>query len=303
MIDPGAARIRRSMERQKRKQVADMASEKDGESRTEEPLGVSAASGAALDSTGVGGFPTEPEADFVPLSDASPGGGQREEEIDPFQYDSLQAQKAFDEAVAAQEAGRAEEAVEHYIRASKTAETAGEWYLAAVSCQRVGDFLANPRPPYDMERAFRMYRRAVAAYERCGLFAEARALAYYQMVLKLRRARELKLPLFQRIELFLFWATSGFGYRPLRVVATAATTILLYGSYYWMTGGIVQNHAPGPVDLRTAIYFSGITFATVGYGDFVPAPAFRLVALTEGFLGAMLMGLFVAVLAHRLSST
>ena len=48
------------------------------------------------------------------------------------------------------------------------------------------------------------------------------------------------------------------------------------------------------------MYFSGIPFATVGYGDFLPAPHARLLALTEGAVGAFTMGFFVVVLANRL---
>ena len=57
------------------------------------------------------------------------------------------------------------------------------------------------------------------------------------------------------------------------------------------------------VDVWRALYFSGITFATVGYGDFIPQPHARFLALTEGFLGALTMGFFVAVLAARLART
>jgi hypothetical protein len=49
--------------------------------------------------------------------------------------------------------------------------------------------------------------------------------------------------------------------------------------------------------------FCGITFATVGYGDIVPAPHARVLALTEGFLGVFLMGFFVVVLSHRLTKS
>jgi hypothetical protein len=48
-------------------------------------------------------------------------------------------------------------AIAEYLKASKIAETAREWYLAAVACHRVGDFLQHPRPPMDLERAFRGY--------------------------------------------------------------------------------------------------------------------------------------------------
>ena len=58
--------------------------------------------------------------------------------------------------------------------------------------------------------------------------------------------------------------------------------------------------SPRPATFWECIYFSGITFATVGYGDFIPAPPMRLLALTEGALGVFTMGFFVVVLANRL---
>jgi hypothetical protein len=86
-------------------------------------------------------------------------------------------QAAFKLAMEAAAAGAEAEAVQHYLKVANLAEAAREWYLAAVSCQRVGDFLQNERPPEDLERAFRMYHRSVAAYEQCGLFDEARNLS------------------------------------------------------------------------------------------------------------------------------
>jgi hypothetical protein len=222
-------------------------------------------------------------------------------EGDPYQADSLHAQAAFDRAVTAAAQGDEALAITEYLKASKIAETAREWYLAAVACHRVGNFLQHPRPPVDLERAFRMYRRAIAAYEQCGLVAEARHLTYALMRLRLRRAPVLRLSVRQRLELALYGATAGFGLRPLRVIGTALTLMLLYGLAYWAIAGVVAVHAPEPLTLGHMIYFSGITFATVGYGDFLPgAPHARLLALTEGVVGAFTMGFFVVVLANRL---
>jgi hypothetical protein len=248
-------------------------------------------------------LPLQVDADFMPLPEAGADARVDRGDIDPFQYDSLQAQEAFDAAVAVATAGDEERAIQEYLRAAKIAETAREWYLAAIACQRVGDFLLRPRPPSDLERGFRMYRRAIASYEQCGLFAEARELAYRLMCIKLRRAGELKLSLAHRVELFLFWASAGFGYRPLRVLACALVLVLLYGLAYWATAGVVDVRFHQPVSLWHSLYFSGITFATVGYGDFIPADQARLLALTEGALGACFLGFFVAVLANRLSKS
>jgi hypothetical protein len=244
--------------------------------------------------------PVTAEADFAPLPELGLADRTDLTAVDPYQADSLQAQAAFERAVDAAAQGDDALAIAEYLKASKIAETAREWYLAAVACHRVGDFLQRPRPPVDLERAFRMYRRAIAAYEQCGLAAEARHLTYALMRLRLRRARVLRLPVRQRVELALYWATAGFGLRPLRVIGTALTLVLLYGLAYWAIAGVVAVHAPEPLTLWHAIYFSGITFATVGYGDFLPAPHARLLALTEGVIGAFTMGFFVVVLANRL---
>jgi hypothetical protein len=245
-------------------------------------------------------LPGNVEADFVPLSEEEETPDRRD--IDPFQFDSLQAQEAFDAAVAASARGDEEDAIQQYIRAAKIAETAREWYVAAVACQRVGEFLADPHPPQDLDKAFRMFRRAVAAYEQCGLFAEARELSYRQMCCKLRNANRLKLPWSHRVELFLFWISAGFGFRPLRVIGMAIGIVMLYALIYWTSGGVIRaGHANADIDLIHAIYFSGVTFATVGYGDFIPAAHVRMLALTEGAVGALTMGFFVAVLANRLS--
>ncbi len=159
----------------------------------------------------------ELDADFSPLPAGDP---QHAAEVhrDPFLQDSHAAEAAYERAVRAADEQGEEQAVQEFLRALKIAEGAWEWYLAAVCAQRVGEYLGRQPPPYDLERAFRMLRRAEAAYERSGLYAEAREIDYRVQELRLAGARELELPLSQRAELSLYWATAGFGYRPLRVI-------------------------------------------------------------------------------------
>jgi len=237
------------------------------------------------------------EADFAPLH---PDGRPPADGDDPYHRDSLQAQKAFDAAVEAAKVKSEEEAVRRFLTAAKLAEAAREWYLAALAFRHVGDFLINPTPPSDLERAFRMYRRAVDAFHRCGMVDDARELSYYLLRLQLARSRELKLPLPRRVELWAYWLVAGFGHRPLRVIGLAAGVVVLFGVLYWANGGVVAAGSRQPAGLWDCVYFSGVTFATIGYGDFVPTPWTRPLALVEGFLGALTMGFFVAVLANRL---
>ena len=114
-----------------------------------------------------GDAPGGPAADFAPARESAA-------DDDPFLKDSVLAQRHYDKAVAEADEGDETDAVIHFLRASKLAENAREWYLAADACRRCGDIYYSPEPPYDLERAVRLYRRAVAAYEHCGHFDGAR---------------------------------------------------------------------------------------------------------------------------------
>ena len=47
------------------------------------------------------------------------------------------------------------------------------------------------------------------------------------------------------------------------------------------------------------LYFSVITFTTIGYGDYAPLGWLRLVAGVEGLLGLFLMALFTVSFARK----
>jgi hypothetical protein len=49
-------------------------------------------------------------------------------------------------------------------------------------------------------------------------------------------------------------------------------------------------------DFETALYFSTITFSTVGYGDVIPEHAWRVLAALEGVNGFLLIGWSTAYL-------
>lgn len=55
-------------------------------------------------------------------------------------------------------------------------------------------------------------------------------------------------------------------------------------------------------DIETALYFSGVTYATIGYGDVTLAKPWRLFGPTEGLIGILMCGLstgfFFAVVNH-----
>jgi Ion channel. len=70
--------------------------------------------------------------------------------------------------------------------------------------------------------------------------------------------------------------------------------ISIWGAFY-----VWQGCLP---DLETAFYFSGVTYATIGYGDVVLAKPWRQFGLMEGLTGILMCGLstglFFAMVNH-----
>ncbi|WP_407644468.1 ion channel [Dongshaea marina] len=58
----------------------------------------------------------------------------------------------------------------------------------------------------------------------------------------------------------------------------------------------------GFFDFRTSLYFSLVSYSTVGYGDIVLPEGFRLIGAVEGLLGTIMVGWTVAILVRVLKS-
>jgi hypothetical protein len=81
----------------------------------------------------------------------------------------------------------------------------------------------------------------------------------------------------------------------LGIFALHGTGIWLYALLYVLVGAIPQ--------LETAVYFSTISYAGIGYDDRYIEPAWRLVAAIEGINGLLLLGwstAFFVTLIRRL---
>jgi hypothetical protein len=72
-------------------------------------------------------------------------------------------------------------------------------------------------------------------------------------------------------------------------------TVLFFAVIYSALG-IAPVAEPGRAihTFSTCIYFSAMTFTTVGYGDFVPVPDARLIASIEALTGYVLLGTLTA---------
>ena len=97
----------------------------------------------------------------------------------------------------------------------------------------------------------------------------------------------------------------GYGEKPHRIILSAFLAILTFAALY-NTFNTVVFSADNAYSLRwfDYLYYSTITFTTVGYGDFVPKAhiAARLLAAAEAFFGVFLTGLFIFTLARKYSA-
>jgi hypothetical protein len=95
----------------------------------------------------------------------------------------------------------------------------------------------------------------------------------------------------------------GYGERPVRVLVASALIIVFCAMLYTQQGALIFRDEPARPSFRQSLYFSTITFTTLGYGDFYPSPHgfCRTLAMTEAVTGGCLMALFVVCLAKRFS--
>ena len=95
----------------------------------------------------------------------------------------------------------------------------------------------------------------------------------------------------------------GYGERPIRVLVAGALIIIGCAFFYSQPGSLVYRDGVFEPKFLQGLYFSTITFTTLGYGDFYPSvDGFcRQVAMVEAVAGGCLMALFVVCLAKRFS--
>src|SRR4026209_1131973 len=72
-----------------------------------------------------------------------------------------------------------------------------------------------------------------------------------------------------------------------RLLLLPLTEIAAWALFYWW-----QKCLP---DAESSFYFSGVTYTTVGYGDLVLPPEWRMIGSVEGLTGILMCGLSAGV--------
>lgn len=99
----------------------------------------------------------------------------------------------------------------------------------------------------------------------------------------------------------------GYGEKAHRPFVTGLVVIFIWALLYFATGGVAPGGLAGEAarlyepGFGECLYFSLVTFTTLGYGDMAPKAhlPFRFLAGGEALLGAGLMALFIVALARK----
>lgn len=171
--------------------------------------------------------------------------------------------------------------------------------------QRAGDGEAAHQL---FEEAEETYRNLRLHLEKAGLFEQAGGFFHREMVM-----RRLQMPRYsgKRLVSWLVDLFCGYGEKPLNVVLFSLGLILACGLLYFLVGvrhgdlplglALERGLAANLRDLFDCIYYSVVTFTTLGYGDITPHGLARPIAAFEAFAGSFTMALFVVVFVKKMT--
>lgn len=159
-----------------------------------------------------------------------------------------------------------------------------------------------------LEQAEEIYRDLRKAADREGLFAMSGQ--YIRKELTMRRYQMprycLKRIISKTIDLFC-----GYGEAPLRVVGFSLILILISAVLYFFSGlqygdqlqvfSLNNDFGTNFMLFLNCIYYSVVTFTTLGYGDFTPIGFSRAIAAFEAFTGSFTIALFVVVFVKKMT--
>ena len=167
-----------------------------------------------------------------------------------------------------------------------------------------------------LEQAKDLYQEAEESYrnlrinlEKAGLFEVAGHFFHREMIMRRKRMKRFSL---ERNVSLLVDLLSGYGEKPIRVVAFSMCFILLCASGYFFLSGILHNGVALGFNMDNSLaeninhffsclYFSVVTFTTLGYGDLTPHGPARAIAAMEAFGGSFTMALFVVVFVKKMT--
>ena len=77
--------------------------------------------------------------------------------------------------------------------------------------------------------------------------------------------------------------------------------LIICFAYIYSSGGLINSDGDIVTDAQTLVYFSIVTWTTLGYGDLQPVESIRIWAATEALVGYLYMAVLAGIIIHMLS--
>lgn len=91
---------------------------------------------------------------------------------------------------------------------------------------------------------------------------------------------------------YYYWE---YGRKPHRIIYFSLMIIILFGFIYWLSSDLISANTNNKTfNFGDSLYFSTITFTTLGYGDFSPIGWLKILSAIEAFSGVVNMGFLIA---------
>lgn len=158
------------------------------------------------------------------------------------------------------------------------------------------------------EQAEEIYRDLRKHAEHEGIFSLSGAFIHRELTM-----RRLQLPKFsvKRFSSKMVDLFCGYGEDPIRIISLSILMIFICSILYSITGlnyqgevyafSFDQSYVKNLNIFLSSLYYSVVTFTTLGYGDFTPIGISRAFAAIEAFTGSFTIALFVVVFVKKMT--
>lgn len=160
------------------------------------------------------------------------------------------------------------------------------------------------------EEAFKVYREFAIKFEANRLIDYSGEYYYKSKVIENKYLSGNK-----KIKLYIHWLLCGYGERPTYALITSIEIVLIFAIIYMITGlniggyiidyNVILNFGltmPNLIpNFMKSLYFSIVTFTTVGYGDITPVGISVFLSGIEMLLGVTMVGIWTATLARKIT--
>lgn len=158
------------------------------------------------------------------------------------------------------------------------------------------------------EQSEEIYRNLRQVCEARGHFENAGFFFHKEMVM---RRFQLSLFSFNRFISKVVDLFCGYGEKPLNVVFFSMSVILSAAVLFFFVGihtaneeiifSLEKSLVENIVNFFNSLYFSVVTFTTLGYGDIAPFGIAKAIAAIEAFVGSFTLALFVVVFVKKMT--